>query len=47
MLYFHKKKLKFDSIPIRYSPPEVSSIRVFDVNNFKYLFELFKIILKS
>lgn len=46
MSYYSKKNTKFHSIPINYKIPKVSSINIFDFNNFRYLLELVKIILK-
>ena len=46
MSYYSKKNVKFYSIPINYKIPKVSTIKIFDFNNFRYLLELSKIILK-
>ena len=40
MSYYSKKNVKFYSIPINYKIPKVSTIRIFDFNNFRYLLEL-------
>lgn len=45
MIIFHilKKRMKF--IPVKYSVPKDSSIKIFEFKNFIYIYELFKVIL--
>ena len=45
--FFDKKNLKITSVPIKYKISKTSSIRIFDLNNILYFYELFKIILNK
>tara|TARA_B100000900_G_scaffold401303_1_gene405838 strand:+ start:474 stop:1214 length:741 start_codon:yes stop_codon:yes gene_type:complete len=42
--FFSKENIKITSIPIKYEISEQSSIKIFDLSNFIYIFELLKII---
>lgn len=42
---FDKKNIKITSVPIKYKISKTSSIRIIDMNNFTYFYELFKIVL--
>ena len=45
MILFHRSKIKMLSIPVNYKIYSSSSIKIIAFNNFKYLFELAKVIL--
>ena len=47
MAYYNKNNIKITSIPINYEIPKISSIKIFNLNNFIYLWELIKIIIKK
>ena len=44
MSYFANENMKITSLSVAYKISKQSSIKVFDINNFIYIFELFKII---
>jgi hypothetical protein len=43
--YFCNENIKITSIPIKYEISKQSSIKIFNITNFVYILELFKIIL--
>jgi len=43
--FFCNENIKITSIPVKYEISKQSSIRIFDISNFIYIFELLKIIL--
>ena len=45
MILFHRSEIKMLSIPVKYKIYSRSSIKIIAFNNFKYLFELTKVIL--
>ena len=45
--FFEQKNLKISSIPIKYKISKKSSIKIFNINNILYFYELFKIILNK
>tara|TARA_B100001179_G_scaffold198215_1_gene157616 strand:- start:175 stop:465 length:291 start_codon:yes stop_codon:yes gene_type:complete len=47
LLNNNNPKYKITSIPINYKIPKISSIKIFNLNNFIYLWELIKIIIKK
>ena len=44
MSYFTNENMKITSLSVAYKISKQSSIKIFDINNFIYIFELFKII---
>ena len=46
MLLFHVNKKKILSVPVLYSVPSESTIKIFSMKNFIYIFELLKILFK-
>ncbi len=45
MIIFHGLNKKMKNIPIKYSVPKDSTIKIFEFKNFIYIYELFKVIL--
>ena len=45
MIIFHGLNKKMKNIPIKYSVPKDSTIKIFEFKNFIYLYELFKVII--
>ena len=45
MIIFHGLNKKMKDIPIKYSVPKDSTIKIFEFKNFIYLYELFKVII--
>ncbi len=45
--FFDRKNLKITSVPIKYKISKTSSIKILDLNNILYFYELFKIILNK
>ena len=43
--FFDQKNIKITSVPIKYKISKTSSIRILDLNNILYFYELFKIII--
>lgn len=45
MILFYSLKKKMKYIPVKYSVPKDSTIKIFDIRNFLYLYEMIKVIL--